>query len=71
MKALFESDSLLLVDPLEYMREKAKTGIKMFGTIDSHLNVSGHKIVAEYITPVIESFVVNEKLLKNVKKSTE
>lgn len=69
LKTLFES--VLLVDPLEYMRAKANTGIKMYGTIDSHLNVSGHKIVAEYITPVIESFVVNEKLLKDIKKSTE
>jgi hypothetical protein len=53
----FEARGLHLVDPLEYMRQKAESGLIMFGLVDRHLNQNGHQIVAEYILPVIESYI--------------
>lgn len=61
LRRLFESSSLLLVDPLDNMREKAKTGINMYGYIDSHLNADGHKVVAEYIVPIIRTMLFANK----------
>jgi len=53
LQELFESPALLLVDPLEYMRAKASTGTALYGTIDSHLNAEGHKVVADYMVPIV------------------
>ena len=57
LKTSFESRSLVLVDPLEYMREKAEDGHILYGHIDSHLNREGHKAVAEFMTPMVESYL--------------
>jgi hypothetical protein len=57
LKNAFESRSLVLVDPLEYMREKAEHGRVLFGRIDGHLNRDGHKAVADFITPMVASFL--------------
>ena len=54
LQELFESSSLLLVDPLEHLRAKASTGIALYGNIDSHLNAEGHRVVADYIVPTIK-----------------
>ena len=54
LQELFESSSLLLVDPLEHLRAKASTGIALYGSIDSHLNAEGHRVVADYIVPTIK-----------------
>jgi hypothetical protein len=53
LRELVESSSLLLVDPLEHMRAKANTGIALYGTVDSHLNAEGHKVIADYMVPII------------------
>jgi len=57
MKLHFETSGLLLVDPLEYMSLKAKSGYQMHGSGDRHFNKNGHQIVTEYIEPIIESYI--------------
>lgn len=59
LKESFESKSLMLVDPLEYMRGKAAAGLSMYGLVDNHFNENGHQAVADYIMPVVESLVVD------------
>jgi len=61
LKNTFESHALVLVDPLEYMRDEAERGQILFGHIDSHLNRDGHRAVADYITPMVESFIPDDQ----------
>ena len=53
----FKRNSLRLVDPLEFMRQKAAEGIHMFGSLDPHLNAEGHRIVSEYVAPFVEEYL--------------
>jgi len=60
LKREFEKRGLVCADPLGSMREKALKGIKMYGLIDRHFSKAGHEAVAEFIQPVVESYVLNE-----------
>lgn len=51
----FQKRSLLLLDPLPYLRRKAQEGIRLNGTVDKHLNAAGCHAVAEYLLPYVES----------------
>ncbi len=53
----FRERSLRLVDPLEFMRQKAKEGVQLFGSVDPHLNAQGHRIVSQYIAPFAEEYL--------------
>lgn len=57
---LFNSSSLVFVDSLPYMRSKLNTGQQMYGTIDSHFSPEGHKVVAEYIAPIINHMIFGD-----------
>jgi lysophospholipase L1-like esterase len=57
LKEKFELLSLELVDPLEYMRKKAKEKEKMYGLVDKHFNAKGHHVLARYLIPYIETFI--------------
>ncbi len=56
----------MLVDPLEYMRGEAKSGLLMYGLVDNHFNENGHQAVADYIMPVVESLVVDNVSLPRI-----
>lgn len=53
----FRLKSLRLTDPLEYMRQKAKEGLRMYGSADKHFNENGHRVVAEYLAPIVELYL--------------
>ena len=55
LRNLFDSSSLVLVDPLEHMRATADKGATLYGSIDSHLNAKGHRVVADYMVPIVKS----------------
>jgi lysophospholipase L1-like esterase len=57
LKREFEKRGLAFADPLESMREKARKGIKMYGLIDRHFSKAGHEAVAEFIQPMVESYI--------------
>ena len=46
--------SITLLDPLTLMRERIKSGLKFYGTIDRHFNEDGHQVVADFLLPFIE-----------------
>lgn len=58
LKREFEKRGLVFSDPLESMREKARKGIKMYGLIDRHFSQAGHQAVAEFIQPLVESYIL-------------
>jgi hypothetical protein len=59
LKREFEKRGLAFADPLESMREKALfKGIKMYGLIDRHFSQAGHEAVAEFIQPMVESYIL-------------
>jgi hypothetical protein len=60
LQRLCKASSLLLIDPLEHMRAKTKTGVTMYGYIDSHLNAQGHRVVAEYLVPIIRPMIAEK-----------
>ena len=49
-----------LIDPLLYMRKKAKEGVKMYGKIDKHFNEIGHRILSDYILPDIMKLLIKK-----------
>lgn len=59
LKREFEKRGLVFSDPLEFMREKALKGTKMYGRIDRHFSEQGHKAVAECIEPMVESYLLD------------
>lgn len=61
LKEVFLQKGVLLVDVLEHMRGKVKLGEQMYGTIDRHFNENGHRVVAEYILPTVESFLTDNE----------
>ena len=58
LKREFEKRGLAFADPLDSMREKALKGIKMHGLIDRHFSKAGHEAVAEFIQPMVESYIL-------------
>jgi hypothetical protein len=54
LAAAMADDSLELIDPLLYIREQAAAGAVLFGSVDQHFNVDGHRVTAEYLLPIIE-----------------
>jgi hypothetical protein len=58
LKREFEKRGLAFSDPLESMREKALKGVKMYGLIDRHFSTAGHQAVAEFIEPLVESYIL-------------
>ncbi|MCX6639154.1 MAG: SGNH/GDSL hydrolase family protein [bacterium] len=59
--AALKQRSLAFADPLPYMRQLADRKIKLYGQIDRHLDAAGHRAIAEYLLPYVESYV-QEKL---------
>jgi hypothetical protein len=59
LKREFEKRGLAFSDPLGFMREKALEGTKMYGLIDRHFSKEGHEAVAEWIEPVVESYLLD------------
>ncbi len=57
LKDEFEARGLQLVDPLEYMKQKAENGLKMYGSVNQHFDEDGHQVVSEYILPIAESYL--------------
>jgi hypothetical protein len=56
----FEMEGLTLVDPLAFMKNRAKNKLKMYNSVDGHFNEQGHQVVSEYIFPVVESYLMDE-----------
>jgi lysophospholipase L1-like esterase len=63
---LFSRYNLRLVDVCPYMTEKAKHGIKMYGTRDRHFNEEGNRAVAEAVFPVVEEYLAAKLKPKKV-----
>jgi len=59
MDSLFAGAGLNLIDPLEQIRLKAKTGMTLYGRIDGHFSPEGHAVTAEIILPIIEMELSN------------
>lgn len=57
LKEKFGLNGLELLDPLIFMREKAYEGLRMYGKIDNHFNITGHEVMANYLTPIIASIL--------------
>jgi hypothetical protein len=53
----FAADSLYLTDPLEYLQKRAKKGEILFGSVDSHFNVLGHRVMTDYLFPIVETYL--------------
>ncbi|MGB0525447.1 MAG: hypothetical protein ACPGJS_20900 [Flammeovirgaceae bacterium] len=51
----FATDSVLLLDPLEFFRAEAKQGNRLYGTIDKHFIPLGHQKMAEYLLPTVQT----------------
>lgn len=62
LKNIFLISKLTLIDPLYFMRIKAKAGVKMYGQVFCHLNNEGSVIVASYIFPIIEQYILSTSL---------
>lgn len=56
----FEMKGLTLVDPLAFMKNRAKNKFKMYHSVDSHFNEQGHEVVSAYIMPVVEAYLLDE-----------
>lgn len=50
----FSKRSLVLADPLRFLRQEADKGRRLYGRVDRHLNPAGHHAVAEFLLPVVE-----------------
>ncbi len=57
---LFPRYNLHLVDVCSYMREKARRGVKMYGTRDRHFTKEGNRAVAEAVFPVVEEYLADK-----------
>ena len=51
----FIAAGLRLIDPIDHLREKEASGVKLYGSVDVHFNEAGHYIMAEYLLPVLEA----------------
>ena len=51
---------LRFIDLLPFLREKAASGTRLYGRVDTHLNQNGHKAVAEAIIPIIEEYLFTQ-----------
>ncbi len=51
----FAAAGLALADPTPRIREMQSGGTRLYGTVDAHLDGNGHRAVAEFLVPVIES----------------
>lgn len=60
LKREFEKRGLVFADPLESMREKALKGVKMYGLVDRHFSQAGDEAVAEFIQPMVESYLLGQ-----------
>ena len=58
LQTTFLHNSLRLYDPLPAMREDARLGRQLFGSVDRHLSPRGHEVVAEFLFPILESYAV-------------
>lgn len=55
LKELLKSEGLIVLDPLIYFRNLHENGIKLYGSIDNHLNASGYFALAKFVVPAIEN----------------
>ncbi|MDP6401057.1 MAG: hypothetical protein QF835_09070 [Candidatus Marinimicrobia bacterium] len=55
----FQENRIELHDPLFFMQKQFNHGYTMYGKIDGHFNEEGHRVVADYVLPLV---------LKNLKK---
>ena len=58
LKHEFEARNLVLMDPLEEMRRHS--GGPLYGSVDYHFNANGHKFVASYLQPYLESLLAKK-----------
>ena len=54
LAAAFEERFLLLIDPLDNLREAADQGLTLHGLLDRHFNKEGHQVIAEYLMSFVE-----------------
>lgn len=51
--ARFQSASLTFLDPLAEMRQRNAQGMRLYGTVDRHLNTAGEQVLADLLFPVV------------------
>jgi hypothetical protein len=49
----FAANSLELIDPLPYIRERSADGFSLYGSVDRHFSARGHQATGEYLLPII------------------
>ena len=51
---LFSKNGLVLHNPLDFMKESfSNDSLPLYGEFDTHLNGQGHKVMSEYLLPII------------------
>jgi hypothetical protein len=65
MKAEVESPFIDLLEPL---RERARSGKRLYGVVDRHLNEAGHRAVAEILLPVVYKTLTGSNMQKEGSK---
>jgi hypothetical protein len=58
--ARFAAAGLPLLDPLNALKERRVEDGELYGTVDTHFVEAGHRAVAEFVLPVIESYLPGE-----------
>ena len=58
LRETFNARSLRLIDPLTFMRQMVQDTVQMYGKTDRHLTETGHRVVAEFIAPAVESYLI-------------
>jgi hypothetical protein len=58
LKQEFRARDLVLMDLLEALRQHS--GGRLYGSIDSHLNADGHRFIASYLRPHVESLLAKK-----------
>jgi hypothetical protein len=51
--AALRARGLTVVDLLPVLREAHERGMRLYGTIDRHLSVEGHAVIAQYLEPIL------------------
>lgn len=57
ISARFSEAGLVLADPLAHLRAASREKEPLYGSVDTHLSVRGHREVAAFLLPVIDGFL--------------
>lgn len=60
--ARFQSASLTFLDPLAEMRQRNAQGVRLYGTVDDHLNAAGEQALADLLFPMIRKVLANRNV---------